>query len=509
MHRKSEPLPKTDQVRSVPRVIRRHHKSEPDRWLQLLRRHVGTALDALETDGDDVPTIEDVEMARDALREIDVLVRKLQVETKPKSKVDFQDAHFDSSIEASEMKSWLTLEFTNRNDDAARSYQLVKESSRPRSMTSYATSISPSKVASKILSNLSVQESLEAAGTCEFDAIKFAKNDFVAGSEIAAMGEHLIMSSGLPCALEEQGALLEGGSQKEFKAALEAFFTKVDDNYKRDIHFHTAAHAVDVASSVQRMMSTEFMISQTTTVDHIMVIVASLIHDVGHPGKNSAYLTKIMDPLAIRYNDQSILENMHLALSFSLMQGDDRCNWLKLLQGPTRSYVRRALIDMVLGTDMSKHSDRANRFQHYIEEYIAAQEGDEQPVEDEYLLLERKLLLLGTVLHSSDIANPCKPQPLMLAWTRKVSEEFWEQGDEEAKRGLPISLLCDREGTAGGMATVPNGQLGFINFIVQPFFEQLATLMPELQADLAHIAESKKFWAEKQAEKASYKEIFG
>ena len=56
-------------------------------------------------------------------------------------------------------------------------------------------------------------------------------------------------------------------------------------------------------------------------------VIAALGHDVGHPGVNNRYLVNSSDYLAIRYNDISVLENMHASLTFSLMEGNN-CNIL-------------------------------------------------------------------------------------------------------------------------------------------------------------------------------------
>jgi hypothetical protein len=45
-------------------------------------------------------------------------------------------------------------------------------------------------------------------------------------------------------------------------------------------------------------------------------------------------------------------------------------------------------------------------------------------------------------------------------------EEFFKQGDEEARRGLPISMFMDRKTTI-----VSKCQIGFIDYIVTPLYE--------------------------------------
>ena len=49
------------------------------------------------------------------------------------------------------------------------------------------------------------------------------------------------------------------------------------------------------------------------------VYIASLLHDVGHPGVSNSFLISIKHLKATRYNDISILENHHLAIGFKIL----------------------------------------------------------------------------------------------------------------------------------------------------------------------------------------------
>ncbi len=48
-------------------------------------------------------------------------------------------------------------------------------------------------------------------------------------------------------------------------------------------------------------------------------LIASLLHDVAHPGVTNEFLISIKHLKAIRYNDMSILENHHLAIGFKIL----------------------------------------------------------------------------------------------------------------------------------------------------------------------------------------------
>ena len=101
----------------------------------------------------------------------------------------------------------------------------------------------------------------------------------------------------------------------------------------------------------------------------LSAILASSIHDVDHPGVTNQYLVNTSSELALIYNDESVLENHHLAVAFKLIQ-DHECDILASLSKKQRQSVRKMVIrpaincnteyysqviDMVLATDMSKH----------------------------------------------------------------------------------------------------------------------------------------------------------
>ena len=58
--------------------------------------------------------------------------------------------------------------------------------------------------------------------------------------------------------------------------------------------------------------------------------------------------------LALMYNDESVLENHHLAVAFKLLQNSG-CDILASLSAKQRQTMRKMTIDMVLATDMSRH----------------------------------------------------------------------------------------------------------------------------------------------------------
>lgn len=95
------------------------------------------------------------------------------------------------------------------------------------------------------------------------------------------------------------------------------------------------------------------------------------------------------------------------------------------------------------------------------------------------------------LLHCSDISNPLKPFHIHQRWTDKIMSEYFEQGDDEAKLGLPISPLMDRN-----KILVPQSQINFVNFIVLPAYSVLHDMFDLVTNEI--LVECKKQSAKKE-----------
>lgn len=56
-------------------------------------------------------------------------------------------------------------------------------------------------------------------------------------------------------------------------------------------------------------------------MDEATALIAAAAHDVDHPGRSSAFLCNSNNPLAILYNDLTVLESHHAAITFKLTLG--------------------------------------------------------------------------------------------------------------------------------------------------------------------------------------------
>lgn len=98
-----------------------------------------------------------------------------------------------------------------------------------------------------------------------------------------------------------------------------SFLTSVGDGYKRN-PYHNSAHGADVANGCGYFLESNDFKSNFKDLEISCLIVSALVHDLGHPGVNNAFLIASKSKEAIIYNDQSVLENFHASAFFSIMK---------------------------------------------------------------------------------------------------------------------------------------------------------------------------------------------
>lgn len=85
-------------------------------------------------------------------------------------------------------------------------------------------------------------------------------------------------------------------------------------------------------------------------------LIAAALHDFEHPGVNNHFLVNMNDQIAWRHNDESVLENHHLASSFQLMIDPSRnSDWSTKMANEDFRRCRQVIVLTVLNTDMAKH----------------------------------------------------------------------------------------------------------------------------------------------------------
>ncbi|XP_060529266.1 cAMP-specific 3',5'-cyclic phosphodiesterase isoform X4 [Cylas formicarius] len=261
------------------------------------------------------------------------------------------------------------------------------------------------------------------------------------------------------------------------------YIMTVEDHYVKENPFHNSLHAADVTQSTHVLLNTPALESVFTPLEITAALFAACVHDVDHPGLTNQFLINSSSELALMYNDESVLENHHLAVAFKLLSNDG-CDIFLNMTKKQRQTLRKMVIDMVLSTDMSKHMSLLADLKTMVETKKVAGSG--------VLLLDNytdRIQVLENLVHCADLSNPTKPLPLYRRWVALLMEEFFRQGDKEREANMDISPMCDRHS-----ATIEKSQVGFIDYIVHPLWETWADLVHPDAQDILDTLEENRDW---------------
>ncbi|KAF6333885.1 phosphodiesterase 3B [Rhinolophus ferrumequinum] len=195
--------------------------------------------------------------------------------------------------------------------------------------------------------------------------------------------------------------------------------------------------------------------SNIPALELMALYVAAAMHDYDHPGRTNAFLVATNAPQAVLYNDRSVLENHHAASAWNLYLSSPEYNFLHNLDHVEFKRFRFLVIEAILATDLKKHFDFLAEFN--------AKANDVNSNGLEWSSENDRLLVCQVCIKLADINGPAKVRDLHLKWTEGIVNEFYEQGDEEANLGLPISPFMDR--SSPQLAKL---QESFITHIVGP-----------------------------------------
>ncbi|KAK4884278.1 hypothetical protein RN001_000549 [Aquatica leii] len=340
--------------------------------------------------------------------------------------------------------------------------QLHTSASSRRSSNDSTTLRSAHRTVSKIRVPTQIKELLETSLTWEFDI--FRLEDLTNKKPLTHLGMNLFLHFDVPQTLNCK------------EKTLFNWLTVIEMNYHMDNSYHNSTHAADVMQATAGFLEKDRLKAIMDPLDEATSLLAACAHDIDHPGKSSAFLSNCDNPLAILYNDSTVLENHHAALTFKLTLGDDRINIFKNLDRETYKIARHNVIDMILATEMTKHFEHLAKFVNVF--CPKSTRSDECENSIPITLPENITLVKRMMIKCADVSNPTRPLRLCVEWARRIAEEYFAQTDEEKLRGLPVVMpMFDRI-----TCSIPKSQIGFVDYIVHDMFEAWDAFidMPEL-----------------------------
>mmetsp|Transcript_40055 Transcript_40055/g.89881 ORF Transcript_40055/g.89881 Transcript_40055/m.89881 type:complete len:886 (+) Transcript_40055:59-2716(+) len=276
---------------------------------------------------------------------------------------------------------------------------------------------------------------------------------------------------------------------------VDTFLRTLESRYREGMSYHNSTHAADVMNSVVYLLRLKDRHISTALepLEKLAALTAAASHDVGHTGQANRFHVTTRTALAMLYNDQSPLENMHCALAFAILRISS-ADFLEPLAAVQLTTFRSIVVQMILDTDLGKHIQMVSKFR---QEYLStAMEG--APT------LPQRRDILSFMLKCCDVSHSTKPFNLHLAWTLRISCEFFNQGDLESDLGLPSSPFCARHGT-----NIAESQRGFFDFIVSPLYNAMDEFFSnhQFQMEVLHELETNNaFWKTYTGTKFDYED---
>ena len=255
------------------------------------------------------------------------------------------------------------------------------------------------------------------------------------------------------------------------------FFGEIYSLYNK-VPYHNMYHAFNVLQSCYSALQHP-LLAQFPTEEKVAMLVAAAGHDVAHGGTTAAFHMLVGSELSMHYNDKSVLESMHAAHTFTAMRAHDgKCDLMAGMELEKKKPMRKMIIDAILATDMALHQGQMEQL---------------RAVQGPFNMLEKaeREFMMQVIVHTADIAHPTFSWLTECRWARLVATEFQAQVDRERAGGFPPTLFMEY----GGKQQLGKGQLGFIDFLVQPLFKELRLHVPEMQLCLDNLAENRKKFA--------------
>ncbi|OXA43537.1 hypothetical protein Fcan01_21462 [Folsomia candida] len=291
-----------------------------------------------------------------------------------------------------------------------------------------------------------LQQLLKEINNWHFDIFKL--QDKSNGHSLKFVAKELFSRYGLVSRFRVNLDKLDG-----WLSAVEYGYTKLKNPYHNDIH------AADVTQTLHYFIGSSGIANNLTDLEIFALLFAALIHDLEHTGRTNNFHVNTQTDLALLYNDRSVLENHHVSAAFRLLKEDDKSILANLKPEEFREF-RSLVIEMVLFTDMSTHFAQIK----HVRSLLNGVSDKSSP--------SVTMSLMSLLLHAADISHPGKPWRMHKKFADTILDEFFLQGDEEAKLGLPFSPLCDRN-----TVLIPESQISFIEFIVEPSLSILSDLI--------------------------------
>jgi len=270
-------------------------------------------------------------------------------------------------------------------------------------------------------------------------------------------------------------------------------FMKMMEMGMRGPKFHNLCHAADTMSRLSAIVKIGGLYNMSNLAmkrELTAALVACIIEDYKHPGRTNVFHIKRQSDAALMFNQQHVNQNNSVQLCMAMLR-DPECNFIEAWSEEEQHEFRGSVIQLVLGSDMDMHFELLTRFQMRVNTETGGYGGVLASKFFSGCDRRTRLLILQLVVACARHGDPLLPHEVHKKWVKLKEEEYFEQGDEELKLGLPVSGLSDR--SQPGISD-PRTQIGWFDIIVIPTFQQFCNVFVECDVLLQKCIENRSFW---------------
>ena len=264
---------------------------------------------------------------------------------------------------------------------------------------------------------------------------------------------------------------------KEFnikEQTLQNFFIRVRNGYRKN-PFHNWHHGFSVLHFSYLQLRCTDALNFLTSIEVLSLLIASLCHDIDHPGNTNSFEVNNESDLALIHNGVSVLENHHAYTTFLLMR-DSSCNILESQPLDSRMAIKSTIVSAILATDMTSHFSSVKRLDGRDEPFFDCTNEDDRRD------------IVTTLIHSADLSGQVFRFSVAKVWEERISLEFIEQAEKEEKLGLPV--LPFMQNLSDPTVRIQN-QINFIEFVLVPWWRSVARVFPDLRVCYERLLENR------------------
>ncbi|CAF3387702.1 unnamed protein product [Rotaria socialis] len=254
------------------------------------------------------------------------------------------------------------------------------------------------------------------------------------------------------------------------------FTLTVRKNY-RNVPYHNWSHAFSVAHAIYTVIKETK--HNFTANQCIALFVACLCHDLDHRGKTNDYMVKSSSTLASIYST-STMERHHFNQTVTILQTES----LNIFKHFSPKEYRQMLDEIrhcILATDLVLFFENRPKLERIVES-----------CQFDWNNKDHMQLMMGLSMTAADLCSSFKQWEVQRSNVSIIMEEFFQQGDDEKRRGIHPQSLMDRSLAH----ELPKNQVNFISCICLPCYSLIVRVLPETMPMLTGARSNLQRWQE-------------